>query len=322
VTATSNTVHLEASPLPAGERGPAGEGRDLDAIERAAATQPPALGPRELLRCAGLLAGLGAHAGALAEELLGATHTPADGRTCVDAGSQLMFALAAPGPRELRVLARMGSPAVGVARWLRANQRPAAAERWLTESYAGEPPEAWAGALAAARYAGGEERLRRYHAAIGVRGRIFSAAWSIDDGAPRATVGWQLDRSCAPAQALEALGLGHAWPAAAALLGELIGQPVGAHTGPWSVACALHDDSPRVRVGTTRWARSLEDEAKRRRLSTLFTRLAAAARFPGPSSSPVPPSGPPVPPARIGRAVELELAGSRPVALEAYLCPT
>jgi hypothetical protein len=284
-----------------------------------------AASPEELLRHAALLAGLGERARPAVDEIRAAMAGEADGgRTCIDAGSPLMIALLAPGGRGLRVLARLAPPAGAVAPWLRFHQLPdGRLERWRSDAYLGETAEAWQRALAAARLvAGGEERLRRYHAALGPRGRIYSVSWSLGSGPPRASVSWQLDRTSPPAEALAACGVGEAWPAAAEVFASLLGQPITPRMGPWSLLLPLEDDAPRVRVGTTRWARSLEDEGKRRRLSTMFTRLGGDGRFAEALYKLVASSGPAGPATRIGRAVELELAGSRPVALEVYLCPT
>ena len=292
---------------------------------------PAIPGPEELLRNAALLAGLGEQARPVVDEIRAAQDAGCDGagRTCIDAGSPLMLALLAPGGRRLRVLARLfqASPPA-VVPWLRFHQLPdGRLERWRSDAYLGETAEAWQRALAAARLVpGGEERLRHYHAALGPRGRIYSVSWSLGDslgsGPPRASVSWQLDRTRPPAEALAACGMGEAWPAAAEVFASLLGQPITPRMGPWSLLLPLEDGAPRVRVGTTRWARSLEDEAKRRRLSTVFTRLGGDGRFAEALYKLIASSGPAGPVTRIGRAVELELAGSRPTALEAYLCPT
>lgn len=293
---------------------------------------PAIPGSEELLRNAALLAGLGEQARQVVGEIRAAKDEAGRdgaGRTCIDAGSPLMFALLAPGGRRLRVLARLSQASPpAVVPWLRFHQLPdGRLERWRSDAYLGETAEAWQRALAAARLVpGGEERLRRYHAALGPRGRIYSVSWSLGCslglGPPRASVSWQLDRTRLPAEALAACGMAEAWPAAAEIFADLLGQSITSRVGPWSLLLPLEDDAPRVRVGTTRWARSLEDEAKRRRLSTVFTRLGGDGCFAEALYKLVASSGPAGPATRIGRAVELELAGSRPAALEVYLCPT
>src|SRR5947209_9458862 len=150
-----------------------------------------------LLRSAALLAGLGRHLPALLPELAlwsGPAAGGGDGpaRTCIEAGADRMLSLAAPGGRALRLETRLGPAVGGIAPWLRLHAQTAGGgltrERWRTETLAGESPEALPRALAAARRAGAEERLRRCHALLGAHGRICLVSWSLGRAPARAAV--------------------------------------------------------------------------------------------------------------------------------------
>jgi hypothetical protein len=276
----------------------------------------------DLLQCVALLAGLGGRAQAIVGELAGMAGSVAcaEGRTCIDAGSQLMFSLLARGGRNLRVLTRTGASVGGVTPWLRVHQGASRrVERIHAETYVGEPAAAWQRAIAAAQLVGGEDRLRRDQATLGPRGRIYSVAWSLDQGAPYAAVSWQLDRAAAPGDMLAACGVGAAWPVASELFKQLLGHPLLAR-GPWSIQRMLHTDAPRVRIGTTCWARTIEDVGKRRRLAALVYQLGGDARFAEGIYKLIESSGPHHLGSRIGRAVEIELVEDQLVEMEFYLC--
>ena len=292
----------------------------------------PASSPADLLQYLALFTGLGAEAERVAAELhRGGAGAPAScqpplhgargARTCIDAGSEWMFSLVAPGSRALRVLSRREPPSGGVSRWTRGHYcAGGGARRWRVESYIGEPIAAWSRARTAARLVGGEDRLRRYHAVLGPRSRIYSVAWSRDADVREATVSWQLDRNSPPAEALAALGLGQTWPVAAGLLQALLGYPVTARTGPWSLLRPLHEESPRVRIGTTRWARSLEEPAKRRRFTSVVGSLGGDHRFAEGLYKLIESASLARGISSIGRAVEVELLGDELVEMEFYLC--
>jgi hypothetical protein len=292
----------------------------------------PAPSPAELLQYLALFTGLGPEAGRVVAELhrseAGAAaprrpqlHGTLADRTCIDGGSEWMFSLLAPGSRALRVLSRTEPPSDGVSRWTRVHYRAGGgARRWRVESYMGEPIAAWKRARTASRSVGGEDRLRRYHAVLGPRSRIYSVAWSLDAEVREATVSWQLDRNSIPAEALDALGLGRTWPVAAGLLQALLGYPVTSRTGPWSVLLPLHQESPRVRIGTTRWARSLEEPAKRRRFTSVVGSLGGDRRFAEGLYKLIESASPSRGFRTIGRAVEVEVLGDELVGVEFYLC--
>jgi hypothetical protein len=279
------------------------------------------LPPDELLRCAALLAGLGRRAGPVAAELQPGPG-PAEGqdRSCIDAGSPLLLSLLAPGGRGLRVQARLSARPgdEGVLRWLGRHHGPdGSSEQWQTAIYTAETAASWRHAVAAARAAGAEDRLRRDHRVLGPAGRVYAVASSLDEPVPRVAVSWLMDRDARPAVVLEACGLAAAWPVAAEVVGELLGTPAVPDRGPWSVRRSLHAGPGQVRIGTTIWARRIEDDAKRRRLARLVERLSGDASYAEALYKLIEagrPAG-----SRIGRAVEVEVDGDRLVAAEFFL---
>jgi hypothetical protein len=294
---------------------------------------PAAPSTAGLLQYLALFTGLGTEAGRAVAELQGdrtegsrghrerARYDTLAERTCIDGGSEWMFSLLAPGERALRVLSRTEPPSGGVSRWIRVHYEAGGqVHRSRAESYVGEPVAAWEHAWAASRSVGGEDRLQRYHAVLGPRSRIYSVGWSLDAPAPEATVSWQLDRGSVPAEALAGLGLARAWPVAADLLRALLGYPVTTRTGPWSILRPVHEDSPRVRIGTTRWARSLEEPVKRRRFSSVVESLGGDRRFAEGLYKLIESASPGRGGRSIGRAVEVEVLGDALVGVEFYLC--
>jgi hypothetical protein len=118
---------------------------------------------------------------------------------------------------------------------------------------------------------------------------------------------------------LAACGLGAAWPVASEFFQALLGHSLLSR-GPWSIQRLLHTDESRVRIGTTCWARTLEDAAKRRRLVALIHRLGGDARFAEGIYKLIESSVPHHLGSRIGRAVEIELAEDQIEEMEFYLC--
>jgi hypothetical protein len=276
---------------------------------------PEARDPRaNVLYCAALLSGVGENTVTLLNDL-GALGQSKEGRTCIDAGSQVMFSLLAPGARGLRVLVRVTDGDENGTTWRRIYYRPdGSVEYWQTRVFIGEKAAAWEQARAAASQVDGEQRLKRYHAALGPHGHIYCVAWS--DAA--VSISWQLDRGYPPEVALANSGLVGDWRAALETLRVLLGQYPSPRVGPWSITHYLHEDTPRVRIGTTSWARQIEDGAKRQRLAALFDQVGGDGRFAEglyKLISSVSESN-----ARIGRAVEVELVDGQVTAVECFLC--
>jgi hypothetical protein len=295
--------------------------------ETAGLSVKPKLKAAELLRYASLLSGLGipsysstgGQPGALLADLEGA-HQEVEGRTCIDAGSSLMFSLVAPGKRSLRVLSRLEQPTPGVVSWQRLHQQVGQPpERWRSETYLGEPAAIWDRIQAAARRAGGLERLQRAHAVLGPRGRIYSLSYRLDD-LPEATVSWQLDRFFRLDETLERMGFKGAWEAAAGIWEAILGFPASLRTGPWSILIPLCGPELRLRIGSTNWARLPEGAEKRRRLAGLVERLGGDGRYAQALYQLIEGAGRTGRRPAIGRAVEVELEGSQVLAAEFYLC--
>lgn len=283
--------------------------------------QPTITTAEELLYQTALLAGLGPCARSVAAEQMALLNTPAgDIRTCIDGGSRLMFALLAPAPRSLRVLTRSTATAAGVIPWRRTHYLPdGGVERWYSETYNGEPPAAWTHARDAAEHAGDLPTLRQIHASLGPHSRLYTVSWSLAEQKPRAWVGWQLDRTCPVNEALAALGYGSTWPAAAAWWAELLGFAPHPRRGPWSINLAL-GEGPRLRLGSTNWARCAETGEKRRRLGALIERQEDDRRFAEALYQLIEAASPPGRPRAVGRAVELELLDGQVGLAEFYLC--
>jgi YD repeat-containing protein len=274
----------------------------------AAATESP-----PLVRLAALLAGLGAHAEEVAADLAwpaaaGPAPTPGAGRTCVDAGAGAVLAVRAPGRRrfDVQVRRRPAAPPDGAELWdgLVAGSA-GGVRRWSRTVWPGRP-------------GGPAPEPDRLSGVLSASGRV----WSVErDAAGRTTaVSWQLDRHAAVAEVLERAGVGGCWAPAAAAFDRLHGFAVSATAGPWSVSRRHHapGGAPLIRLGTTRWAWSVDDAGKRRRLAEWISAFGgdgayAAALYDLLVGAR---TGRPLP---VGRAVELDLAGEAIVAVAAYL---
>jgi hypothetical protein len=273
-------------------------------------TQSPAA---ELLFHAALLAGLGPRARTAADEL--ASSLASEGmRTCVDAGGALLLSVAAPGGRGLRSTRRL--PEAGdepeVSRWLQSGDGPPQ----VVEVFGRPTARAWARAVEAAEAAGCAGELRRRAAVIGLRGRIFSVAQAPEDPA-RGAVCWQLDRHSAPGDVLAACGMGAAWREASALLEGLTGAPIFSRVGPWSLAWELGEAGPRLRLGTSLWARTPEGPRKGRAMAAIVSQLGGDGRFAEGLYKLL--DGARAGHGRVGRAVELALCGGEVATAEFFL---
>jgi len=251
-------------------------------------------------------------------------------RSCIDGGAELIASLSAPGGRRLGLYARQPEPhpvtrsgpgCHGRSRWAwwKGGTGEPARTGWR-HLFSGERAGTWieieaavAGAAAVDR-----DRLRRWHAVLGPNGRIYSVSGT--DGGP-IWVAWQLDGRVPVDRALDALGVDGTVGRAtiAGLLGSTVG--VANDSGPWSVAVAVGTD--RWRLGTSRWARSREDQSKRRRLADTADAAGGDGRFAEAAYKLVQSSRPGAALTRIGRAVEVELpvrgTANRPLDVEFFL---
>ena len=235
-----------------------------------------------LLRNIGLLAGLGRQVESLTEQFACLEYSAEkQGRTCIDGGSHMMFALLAPGDRSsLRLLNRTESATDSIMSWIRhyiqSGNKP---ECWQTDVLLGEPQDAWARAHTLAKRVNALSRFQADHALLGPCGRICSLSWSLGDPT-QAEISWQLDRSAPLERLLAELGLPEAWTQTRHIFETLLNFPVTTRSGPWSILRRLNVDGESVlRLGSSNWARSIEDDGKRRRLTKLIKHLGGDSRF-------------------------------------------
>ena len=231
--------------------------------------------------------------------------------TCLDGGGEIVLSLAAPGGRRLGVFERDRRTQTdpGCSRWSWWKQeRGSPAIRGSRVLMAGEPPGSWDMVTRAA--GGGTEALRYWHNVLGPGARIYSITVEAGAGQRGVWVAWQLDPGVRIDRALEALG-GWSAPAEAAveILGDLVPATLARDRGPWSLA--VRADGERVRIGTARWARWHEDDAKRRRAVAAIGAFGGDARFAEGAYKLVLASEANPGRSRVGRAAEVELARTR-----------
>jgi hypothetical protein len=259
---------------------------------------------RHLLLLAGLAPAASVDGGA---DDPSATPGPGRVRSCIDAGSEVIVGVSAPGERGLRVFARVPG-ASGAGRiewsWWSAEARRETGAGWR-RLYSGEPEGVWSevAAIVDGDSVGGET-LRRWHDRLGPRGRVYSVSAAGNSGP--VWVGWQLDRGVRMDHALAACEVASTWPVFEEAVVSLLGYRPSTTGGPWSVSAAL--DGSRFRLGTTRWARLPEDDGKRRRLVALVDRLGGDRRFVEAAYKLVCAGADAGRRTRVGRAVELEFS--------------
>jgi hypothetical protein len=257
---------------------------------------------REVVRTVALLAGAGA-VSAEAVRWLDRGGDPGEGRlrrSCLDAGSHVIVSLPATGGRAVGVLVRdAGDGSPGVTRMVTWDWTGAVRTGWR-RLYAGEPAGTWADVLAAVG-PGGRDTVARWHGVLGTNARIYSVGRR-GDGPP--WVAWQLDPRVLIGRALDALGVGAARPAAEAVLQAALGSRPPERGAPWSLAVA--SDGSRWRIGTSRWARCVESDDKRRRLASVLAAHGGDRDFAEGVYKVVAASA--ARPGRVGRAIEVEFA--------------
>jgi hypothetical protein len=228
--------------------------------------------------------------------------------TCLDGGGEAIVSLAAPGGRRLGVFERdrrtRNDP--GCSRWSWWKQeRGFPVIRGSRVLLAGEPPGTWD--MVTSATGGGTETLRHWHRVLGLAARIYSITAEAGAGPDGVWVAWQLDPGVPVNRALGALG-GWSAPAEAAVdtLGALVPARLAGDHGPWSLA--VRADGEHVRIGTARWARWHEDDAKRRRAVAAVAAFGGDARFVEGAYKLALASEADPGHSRVGRAAEIELA--------------
>jgi len=275
---------------------------------------------------AALLSGVGARSieaarMAVRSERAAGSSPAADGRTCIDGGGLHIFGLLANGARHLRVISRSGRAHGGALRWTRSYYHPdGGTETWLTETYLGEQPAGWSRARDVSARLGQSDAFQRAHRILGPHGHIYSVDWARGQSPATAWVGWQLDRTMTPDQALAQLDYADAWPRVSSFWTALLGAtPDPRRGGPWSVRLAF-GGSPRLRVGSTNWLRHPEGEGKRRRLVSLVERYGGDRRFAESLYKLIESAVPPERRRPVGRAVEFEISPTHDDSAEFFLC--
>ncbi|HMR48573.1 MAG TPA: hypothetical protein PKE40_03985 [Arachnia sp.] len=223
-------------------------------------------------------------------------------RTCIDVGAGSVIGVHAPGGRVFELHLRTGTRD-GVEDWrclsaVHGGGARYSSRRVWTAREGGPVPDADpASAL-----------LRRV-------GRVWGIEY--DEAGTMTAVSWQLHRGVRPEEVLGRLDAPEAWSAARRALDALHGFEVSAGSGPWSIGRRL-DDRAAVRVGTTRWAWSVDDQYKGARfadwiahhggdrayasaLYDLLTRQGAAGTV------------------RVGRAAEVDVEDGTVVGVSGYL---
>ncbi|MCA9998135.1 MAG: hypothetical protein KDE56_20380 [Anaerolineales bacterium] len=273
---------------------------------------------------AALLAGLGRQARLVAQQAANGRFCPHADRSCIDAGSTLLLAMAAPGERELRLVQRLADGTDGEQRWLHTQFGKEGRRRQVTAVYLHNPATAWQAAHTLSQTYATEAAFRRAHAVLGPRGRIFKCQQPLPETSEvsktsEVSVTWQLDRQTTPAESLTTYGLPQAWTAVSAALTPLFGQSISPRSRPWSISVALPEPD-RVRVGTTAWARQPEEPGKHQRLAQTIEQLGGNGRFAEALYKLALTTQPTSLTTRIGRAVEVELWRGEVAGIEMYCC--
>ncbi len=273
-----------------------------------------------LLYYAALLAGAGRCADAITREqraLL--THEAHADRTCIDGGSSLMFSVLALGKRHLRLITRQPQQEERVIPWLRTNYLPNGKhELWQSKTFIGEPPSAWRHAWSAAEMVGAGDCLRRIHGKLGPHSRLYTVNQALSPSDSPVTVGWQLDRNVPVSEALATIGYASVWQTAVTVWQALLAVSPHPRRGPWSINLALGGE-PRLRLGSTCWARQIEDESKRRRLAELIESYHGDRCFAEGIYKLIQSTAVADRPHTIGRAVEIEVLDGQLIQLEFFL---
>ncbi|QJP16074.1 hypothetical protein G3545_21975 [Starkeya sp. ORNL1] len=279
-------------------------------------------GPRDLLWLSALLAGLGPQARAARAALAGGEGPEARARTCIDGGSPALIAVHAPGRRTWE--AHVMEPDAGDGerrswhgmRWAPGGKHQAL-HRTLYRSRRGDAAVA-ARHAAAAHGPQALEHFERFHARLGPSGLIYSVGTDPEDGGgPR--VAWQLDRHVDAAALVEGLLDLADWRQAVAAIGAVQGIDFVRGAGPWSISIAPAAPQRGVRIGSTRWARAVDDAEKRRRFAAWIGGLGGDGAYAAGLYQLLDEARPQGSLESIGRAVEVDLAAGSVIAARAYL---
>jgi hypothetical protein len=280
---------------------------------------------QDLIFRTALVVGMGAQARPIAAEAVsGSSDIPeyGQGKTCIDAGGQLLLSLHSACPGELGIIRRISAQGEGIQHWLRSHYRRTPdgfeADRWHSAILTGESAAGFDYVVRCVRDSGEEARFRHVQARLGRFGRLRFAMKPVTPGRLPAWIGWQLDRYVSPATALDAIGEGTVWPEARSRMEAFLGMRLTDRSRPWSIAVEFGTGERTVRVGSTIWSRQPEDRAKRRRFVEQIEAIGGDGEgfealyrlllpdVPGPLT-------------RVGRALEIEFRDGRFVGVSALL---
>jgi len=266
----------------------------------------------------GLLAGLGpaarGHAGALAARM--PAGSAPELRTCIHAGTPVLLTVHAPGPVAIATsepLAAADHTRLWHRTALAAHAPVDAARSLIFDRPTPNAPMLLGRVLGIAANRPDDCPARRLDA----RGPIYMGTRA-DPGTESDWLAWQIDRPDTPQAALAAIDRPEVWPAAQALLSELVDRRVGARMRPWTIALPLNGPAAaegRLRFGGTLWSRIPEDPAKIARFARQIARFGgdprlaeATYRLAAPQTLGHGPRG------AVGVAAEYDFTGATPVA--------
>lgn len=221
------------------------------------------------------------------------------GRTCIDAGAGVVLAVRAPGRRVLDLQVRTGVTE-GVEQWAGVRAHP------------GGMPTASSRQVWTTREGGPVLDADPSATALRGAGRVWGVEYDADGSAVSSS--WQLHRSTPVAYALARAGFPLAWDAARQAFDALHGFAVSETSGPWSIARRF-DGSPTVRIGTSRWAWSVDDRAKGVRLADWIASHGGDRAYASALHDLLTHDGT----LRVGRAAEVDVRGDEVVGVSAYL---
>jgi hypothetical protein len=273
----------------------------------------PLMTQHDLLFRAALLAGLGSRS-----ELIPLVFEQSISnlqRTCIEAGSTLLLSVKSEQSRSLRTFQLAeASKEAGFSRWIGSHHSMYHTTHSMTETFFKNRAEAWALSSTFAQEANQVEAFQRYHAVLGIQGRLFQTTEFHDER----WVSWQLDRTLSPEIHLTHYGFVSAWREVKQLLHNLFGRSFLPRSMPWSLSCNLSASEPHFKLGTTLWARLSESPSKHRQMAAIVEQLGGDDRF-AEALYKLLDSARTRDSTRIGRALEIEIKRDRILSTEFFL---
>jgi|JI8StandDraft_1071087.scaffolds.fasta_scaffold62274_2 hypothetical protein len=220
-------------------------------------------------------------------------------RTCIDAGAGVVLAVRAPGRRVLDLQVRTAVTEC--------------VEQWTgISAYPGGVATASSWRIWTTREGGPVLDADPSATVLRGAGRVWGLEYDADGSAISSS--WQLHRSTPVSYALARAGFSLAWGVARQAFDALHGFAVSETSGPWSIARRF-DGSPTVRIGTSRWAWSVDDRAKGVRLADWIASYGGDRAYASALHDLLTRDGA----VRVGRAAEVDVHGDEVVGVSAYL---